>query len=118
VEEIVLYRVCPHRNIEAAFQRFLGADSGGIDRFFVDRMAVGERTVAQLARGLDASAGLVAEWRFEAARLAKLLRRALKGAQQWTITQYAQLQAWEAHIWSREQAASVLGRWAMHYRPA
>jgi hypothetical protein len=35
-EEIVLYPVCPHRNVPAAFQRFLGPDSGGFERFFPD----------------------------------------------------------------------------------
>jgi hypothetical protein len=29
-----MYRVCPHRNVAAAFQRFLGPDSGGFERFF------------------------------------------------------------------------------------
>ena len=31
-----MYRVCPHRNVPAAFQRFLGPDSGGFERFFPD----------------------------------------------------------------------------------
>jgi hypothetical protein len=34
MDEEILYRVCPHRNVPAAFQRFLGPDSGGIERFF------------------------------------------------------------------------------------
>lgn len=29
-----MYPVCPHRNVPAAFQRFLGPDSGGMERFF------------------------------------------------------------------------------------
>ena len=29
-----MYPVCPHRNVPAAFERFLGPDSGGIERFF------------------------------------------------------------------------------------
>ena len=29
-----MYRVCPLRNVPAAFQRFLGPDSGGFERFF------------------------------------------------------------------------------------
>jgi hypothetical protein len=36
MREEVMYPVCPHRNVPAAFQRFLGPDSGGIDRFFPD----------------------------------------------------------------------------------
>lgn len=36
MEEQTLYRVCPHRNVAAAYQRFLGPDSGGIERFFGD----------------------------------------------------------------------------------
>ena len=34
MDEEILYPVCPHRNVPAAFQRFLGPDSGGIERFF------------------------------------------------------------------------------------
>jgi hypothetical protein len=36
MDEEILYPVCPHRNVTAAFQRFLGPDSGGIERFFPD----------------------------------------------------------------------------------
>jgi hypothetical protein len=36
MDEEILYPVCPHRNVPAAFQRFLGPDSGGIERFFPD----------------------------------------------------------------------------------
>jgi hypothetical protein len=32
----IMYPVCPHRNVPAAFERFLGPDSGGIERFFPD----------------------------------------------------------------------------------
>src|SRR5215510_1296880 len=32
--EEIRYRVCPYRNVPAAYQRFLGPDSGGIERFF------------------------------------------------------------------------------------
>jgi hypothetical protein len=39
MHEEVLYPVCPHRNVPAAFQRFLGPDSGGIERFFPDERA-------------------------------------------------------------------------------
>lgn len=34
MDEEIRYPVCPHRNVPAAFQRFLGPDSGGIERFF------------------------------------------------------------------------------------
>jgi hypothetical protein len=36
MHEEILYPVCPHRNVPAAFERFLGPDSGGIERFFPD----------------------------------------------------------------------------------
>jgi len=36
MDEEILYPVCPHRNVPAAFQRFLGPDSGGFERFFPD----------------------------------------------------------------------------------
>jgi hypothetical protein len=32
--EEVMYPVCPHRNVPAAFERFFGPDSGGVERFF------------------------------------------------------------------------------------
>ncbi len=39
MDEEVLYPVCPHRNVPAAFQRFYGPDSGGIARFFGNERA-------------------------------------------------------------------------------
>lgn len=36
MDEEILYPVCPQRNVPAAFQRFLGPDSGGFERFFPD----------------------------------------------------------------------------------
>jgi len=32
--EEIRYPVCPYRNVPAAYQRSLGPDSGGIERFF------------------------------------------------------------------------------------
>jgi hypothetical protein len=41
MDECARYPVCPHRNVPAAYQRFHGPDSGGIERFFGDeRMRV------------------------------------------------------------------------------
>jgi hypothetical protein len=37
MDEEIKYPVCPHRNVPAAFQRFLGPDSGGMERFFPDQ---------------------------------------------------------------------------------
>ena len=34
MHEEIRYPVCPYRNVPAAYQRFLGPDSGGIERFF------------------------------------------------------------------------------------
>ena len=34
MDEEIRYPVCPYRNVPAAYQRFLGPDSGGIERFF------------------------------------------------------------------------------------
>ena len=34
MHEEIRYPVCPHRNVAAAYQRFLGPDSGGFERFF------------------------------------------------------------------------------------
>ena len=36
MDEEILFPVCPHRNVPAAFQRVLGPDSGGFERFFPD----------------------------------------------------------------------------------
>jgi hypothetical protein len=36
MHEEIRYPVCPHRNVAAAYQRFLGPDSGGFERFFPD----------------------------------------------------------------------------------
>jgi hypothetical protein len=36
MDQHALYPVCPHRNVPAAFERFHGPDSGGIERFFGD----------------------------------------------------------------------------------
>ena len=36
MHEEILYPVCAYRNVPAAFERFLGPDSGGIERFFPD----------------------------------------------------------------------------------
>ncbi|TAK88341.1 MAG: hypothetical protein EPO20_02630 [Betaproteobacteria bacterium] len=36
MDEELLYPVCPHRNVPAAFAWFNGPDSGGIERFFDD----------------------------------------------------------------------------------
>lgn len=51
VAQPVLYPVCPHRNVPAAFERFYGPDSGGIGRFFVDERA--HDPFAALARGCE-----------------------------------------------------------------
>lgn len=115
MEEIVYFPVCRHRNVETAFQRFLGPDSGGIERFLVDRMAVGERTITQLAHGLNVGAGLLAEWHHEGRRAVSVFARTWLRLREWTDAQRAMLQAWEVHTWSREQAAERLGRWAAHY---
>jgi hypothetical protein len=37
--EEIRYPVCPYRNVPAAYHRFLGPDSGGIERFFPGELA-------------------------------------------------------------------------------
>lgn len=39
MDDEIRYPICPHRNVPAAFQRFLGSDSGGFARFFPDERA-------------------------------------------------------------------------------
>lgn len=59
MHEEIMYPVCPYRNVPAAFQRFLGPDSGGIERFFPEEHA--RRTDGTLLivrmRGKSALAG-------------------------------------------------------------
>jgi hypothetical protein len=60
--EEIMYPVCPHRNVPAAFERFLGPDSGGIERFFPDerpRRADGTLLIVRL-QGRKALAGVIA----------------------------------------------------------
>lgn len=63
MHEETMYPVCPHRNVAAAFQRFLGPDSSGIERFFPDeraRRADGTLLIVRL-RGRRAVTGAVHE---------------------------------------------------------
>jgi hypothetical protein len=63
MHEEIRYPVCPHRNVAAAYQRFLGPDSGGIERFFPNARA--NRTDGTLLivrlRGRKAVTGAVHE---------------------------------------------------------
>src|ERR1700687_1747899 len=68
MEEQTIYPVCPHRNVTAAFECFLGPDLRHLDRFFEDQRthrasralrrvrAQGRRAYAGAARGLRAVA--------------------------------------------------------------
>ena len=44
-----MYPVCPHRNVAAAYQRFLGPDSCGIERFFGDDHSLSADAVHAIA---------------------------------------------------------------------
>ena len=61
MHEEIRYPVCPYRNVPAAYQRFFGPDSGGIERFFPNALA--QRTDGTLlivrVRGKRAFTGLV-----------------------------------------------------------
>lgn len=57
MEERLYYRVCPHRNVPAAYERFIGPDSAGMERFYPnanaqarDAVIVAGLCVAQLGR--------------------------------------------------------------------
>ena len=39
MHEEIRHPVCPYRNVPAAYQRFFGPDSGGIERFFPNARA-------------------------------------------------------------------------------
>jgi hypothetical protein len=63
MHEEIRYPVCPHRNVAAAYQRFLGPDSGGIERFFPDarmQRVDGTLLIVRL-RGRKAVSGAVHE---------------------------------------------------------
>jgi hypothetical protein len=75
MDEEIRYPVCPYRNVPAAFQRFLGPDSGGIERFFPDSRAQqidgtllivrlhGKRAVSGAVQALeDFNASLAITW--------------------------------------------------------
>ena len=65
MHEEIRYPVCPHRNVPAAFQRFLGPDSGGFERFFPDermQRVHGTLLIARL-RGRKAVSGAFHELR-------------------------------------------------------
>ena len=58
MEAGTFYRVCPHRNVPAAFACFLGPDARGVDRFF-DPGAI-EDLACRLHNVMDAGGELVA----------------------------------------------------------
>ena len=61
MHEEIRYPVCPYRNVPAAYHRFFGSDSGGIERFFPNALA--QRTDGTLlivrVRGKRAFSGAV-----------------------------------------------------------
>jgi hypothetical protein len=96
-----MYRVCPHRNVAAAFQRFLGPDSGGFERFFPDermQRVDGTLLIVRL-RGRRAVSGAV--------RAIGEFNAALSNA--WSITASA---CWSFALRSGEDAMHVIGRTA------
>ena len=63
MHEEIRYPVCPHRNVPAAYQRFLGPDSGGFERFFPNlraNRADGTLLIVRL-RGRRAVSGAIHE---------------------------------------------------------
>lgn len=103
-----MYPVCPDRNVVSAFRCFLGPDSRGIERFFGDGRLYwandalytvhvqGRSALAGAVRRFESAASLVTATavcaRFLLYRVKVVLRR------------------------RSEHAASVIGRWAAHYR--
>lgn len=107
MHEEIRYPVCPHRNVAAAYQRFLGPDSGGIERFFPNeraRRSDGTLLIARL-RGRRAVSGAAHE-----------LQRAARA----TSLAIAELNAGLSSAWTRtgsvlasgKDAAVLIGRWA------
>ena len=75
MDEETLYRICPDRNVVAAFQCFLGPDSRGIDRFLGDERIhwSDDALLIVQARGRWALAGIV----YRAKRSRKAIARAV-----------------------------------------
>jgi hypothetical protein len=144
MEEQTMYPVCPHRNVIAAYQRFLGPDSGGIERFFGDervrpadatqlmtalasacnrialRVQLHDRwTPAGMVRALDRAAVVFSA---AVALFNPFLTRAWIDATYALSTLMAAIAAQSKQfygVWlpsNSNKAPAVLGRWTVHYR--
>lgn len=105
MHEEIMYPVCPHRNVPAAFERFLGPDSGGIERFFPDerpRRADGTLLIVRL-QGKRALAGALHELQ-HASRVASTAMRTLNAEFHGVWLPRAMRQCTEAAV--------LVGRWA------
>lgn len=109
MHEEILYPVCPHRNVPAAFERFLGPDSGGIERFFPDerpRRADGTLVIVRL-RGRRA----LASARHEVQRAARAASQAVSAFNSVLSAQFHDVWLPSAVIRGRD-AAVLIGRCA------
>ena len=131
-----MYPVCPHRNVAAAYQCFLGPDSRGIERFFATEGihwpndAVLSEVVADFNPALTwwwlttsyALSALVLNLAASTAVCSKfLLYRAIRTSAPRIARIAAALTefcgVWLPRGWRHgSDAAAVLGRWAAHYR--
>ena len=129
-EEVVMYRVCPERNVPAAFQCFLGPDSRGMQRFFGDYRTQwsDDAYLIVRARSRRAYAGAVQKMQSAAATMARsvdefnpaiiwcwLAALYVFGLLAWNV-QRGIRHALSAYAPRTRDAAAVLGRWAAHYR--
>jgi hypothetical protein len=116
MHEEIRYPVCPHRNVAAAYQRFLGNDSGGFERFFPNQRA--NRTDGTLLivrlRGRRAVSGAVHELQRAAhgmERAGRAASRAIGGcnaalSNAWSITASA---CWVFALSSGKDATHLIG---------
>jgi hypothetical protein len=140
VNEETLYPVCPDRNVVSAFQCFLGPDSRGLERFFAEQRMQwaddallnvreqGRRSAKVFSRAIaDLNPVLTHSWIATSYAFGVLilgLFHAIVAMRAWTprlVFAAAALKefygAWLPHGGRNgKKAASVLGRWAAHYR--
>lgn len=101
MDEEIMYPVCPHRNVPAAFQRFLGPDSGGIERFFPDeRVDRVDGTLLVVRRQRERASEVLADaLALGRAMLAVLAAAAILAAQAWSA--------------SMQERVALLSRWRL-----
>lgn len=129
-EEVIMYRVCPERNVPAAFQCFFGPDSRGMQRFFGDYRThwSDDAFLIVRARSRRAFAGVVHKLQVAADAMASsvdafnpaiawcwLAALYVFGLVSWNV-QLGAVHAYRFSLPRLAEAAAVVGRWIANYR--